>query len=262
MDPAGAVECTEFPLSSAQRRLWFQYRLEGPSATYNIPIVTRIRDRVDADALLTAVRDVVDRHEILRTVYVEVAGEPMQRVLPASGVSVDVAQVVVPADEVDAAVLETCRWTFDLATELPLRVRLFTIAEREHLLVWNLHHIAGDGGSLGPLAHDLAQAYTARTAGHAPDWQPLPVQYADYALWEQELLGAEDDPDSEVSRQLDYWRTTLAGLPEEMPLPTDHPRPAQATYRAGRVDLTIDPDTHHALRTLARTNDATLFMVI
>ncbi|XTZ15524.1 condensation domain-containing protein [Micromonospora echinospora] len=229
MDPAGADASTEFPLSSAQRRLWFQYRLEGPSATYNIPIVTRIRDRVDADALLAAVADVVGRHEILRTVYVEVAGEPVQRVLPAAEASVDAVHVTIEADEVDAAVAETCRWPFDLAAELPLRVRLFTLTEREHLLVWNLHHIAGDGGSLGPLARDLSRAYAARTAGRAPEWEPLPVQYADYALWEHELLGADDDPESEIRRQLDYWGTTLAGLPEELPLPTDHPRPAQAS---------------------------------
>ncbi|WP_285791586.1 non-ribosomal peptide synthetase, partial [Micromonospora sp. NBRC 101691] len=262
MDPAGADASTEFPLSSAQRRLWFQYRLEGPSATYNIPIVTRIRDRVDADALLAAVRDVVGRHEILRTVYVEVDGEPVQRVLPAAGASVDAVHLAVEADRVDAAVAETCRWPFDLSTELPLRVRLFTLTEREHLLVLNLHHIAGDGGSLGPLARDLSRAYAARTAGRAPEWEPLPVQYADYALWERELLGADDDPDSEVSRQLDYWGTALAGLPDELPLPTDHPRPPQASYRAGRVDLTIDPVTHDALRTVARNHDATLFMVV
>ncbi|WP_141714241.1 non-ribosomal peptide synthetase [Micromonospora inyonensis] len=262
MDPAGSDESTEFPLSSAQRRLWFQYRLEGPSATYNIPIVTRIRDRVDADALLTAVRDVVGRHEILRTVYVEVDGKPAQRVLPAAGVPVDAAHVVVAPDEVDTAVVETCRHAFDLATEPPLRVRLFSVGEREHLLVLNLHHIAGDGGSLSPLARDLSHAYTVRTTGHAPEWEPLPVQYVDYALWEHELLGAEDDPASEINRQLTYWGETLHGLPEELPLPTDHPRPPQASYRAGRVDLTIDPTTHDALRTVARTNDATLFMVV
>ncbi len=262
MDPAGADASTEFPLSSAQRRLWFQYRLEGPSATYNIPIVTRIRDLVDADALLAAVRDVVGRHEILRTVYVEVDGEPVQRVLPAAGASVDAAHLAIEADKVDVAVAETCRWPFDLSTELPLRVRLFTLTEREHLLVLNLHHIAGDGGSLGPLARDLSRAYAARRAGRAPEWEPLPVQYADYALWEHELLGADDDPDSEISRQLRYWGRVLAGLPEELPLPTDHPRPPQASYRAGRVDLTIDPATHTALRTIARNHDATLFMVV
>ncbi|MFB9547808.1 condensation domain-containing protein, partial [Micromonospora sagamiensis] len=105
-------------------------------------------------------------------------------------------------------------------------------------------------------------AYTTRTTGHAPEWEPLPVQYADYTLWQQQLLGTDDDPASEINRQLTYWGTALAGLPEELPLPTDHPRPPQASYRAGRVDLTIDPTTHDALRVVARNNDATLFMVV
>ncbi|MFI6820463.1 amino acid adenylation domain-containing protein, partial [Micromonospora sp. NPDC050187] len=250
------------PLSFAQRRLWFLDRLEGPSATYNIPVVTRVRDRVDVAALEAAVTDVVGRHDILRTVYVEADGEPVQRVLPVAEVRVDFAHEVLSADEADAAVTRTCARPFDLVTELPLRVRLFTVAEREHLLVISLHHIAGDGTSMGPLSQDLSTAYAARTAGHAPDWEPLPVQYADYSQWQRTLLGNDDDPDSKISRQLDYWGSALAGLPEELPLPTDHPRPPQASYRAGRVDLTIDPTTHDALRTIARNHDATLFMVV
>ncbi|SCL23413.1 amino acid adenylation domain-containing protein [Micromonospora pallida] len=250
------------PLSFAQRRLWFLDRLEGPSATYNIPVVTRVLDRVDAAALEAAVTDVVGRHEILRTVYVETDGEPVQRVLPAAEARVDFAHAVLSAEEADAAVVETCARPFDLTAELPLRVRLFTVAEREHLLVISLHHIAGDGTSMGPLSTDISVAYGARLAGRAPEWEPLPVQYADYSQWQRALLGSEDDPDSKISRQLDYWGTALAGLPEELPLPTDHPRPPQASYRAGRVNLTIDPATHDTLRTVARTHDATLFMVV
>ncbi|MEV0330301.1 condensation domain-containing protein, partial [Micromonospora echinospora] len=250
------------PLSFAQRRLWFLDRLEGPSATYNIPVVTRVRDRIDATALEAAVTDVVGRHDILRTVYVEVDGEPAQRVLPVTEARVDFAHAVLSADEADAAVTRTCARPFDLAAELPLRVRLFTVAERDHLLVISLHHIAGDGTSMGPLSQDLSTAYAARTAGRAPEWEPLPVQYADYSQWQRALLGSEDDPDSKISRQLDYWGTALAGLPEELPLPTDRPRPSQASYRAGRVDLTIDPVTHDALRAVARQHDATLFMVV
>jgi pristinamycin I synthase-3/4 len=262
MSPVGPEESTAFPLSPAQRRLWFQYRLEGPSATYTIPVVTRIRDRVDVDALLAAVRDVVARHEVLRTVYVEVDGEPTQRILPAADVRPDVGHVVLAADAVDAAVVEICTRPFDLAAELPIRVRLCTLAEREHLLVVALHHIAGDGTSMGPLGRDLSTAYAARCRGLAPDWPPLPVQYADYTLWQRDLLGADDDPGSELNRQLAHWRTALAGLPEELPLPTDHPRPTRSSYRAGRVDLTVPADVHTALRAVAREHDATLFMVV
>ncbi|WFE98047.1 non-ribosomal peptide synthetase [Micromonospora sp. WMMD987] len=250
------------PLSFAQRRLWFLDRLEGPSATYNIPVVTRIRDAVDVAALDAAVGDVVSRHEVLRTVYVEVDGEPSQRVLPADRVRVDFAHRAVTADEADEALVEVCAQPFDLTRELPVRVRLFSLDAREHLLAISLHHIAADGTSMGPLSRDLATAYAARLAGTAPAWEPLPIQYADYALWQRDLLGADDDPDSRANRQLTYWRSVLAGLPDELPLPTDHPRPAHPTHHAGRIDLTIPTHTHTTLRTIARTHDATLFMLI
>ncbi|XTZ19176.1 condensation domain-containing protein [Micromonospora echinospora] len=250
------------PASFAQRRLWVLHRIEGPSATYNVPVTTRLHGPVDADALRAAVDDLVDRHEILRTLYTEADGEPTQRILdPAPGIATFTHHRI-PAEQAEQLLTTASAHPFDLTREAPLAVHLITTGERDHLLLVNLHHIAGDGASMAPLARDLATAYTARAAGHAPDWEPLPVQYADYALWQQALLGTDDDPDSEIRRQLDYWGTTLAGLPEELPLPTDHPRPAQATYRAGRVDLTIDPATHTALRAVARQHDATLFMVV
>ncbi|MBB4906252.1 non-ribosomal peptide synthetase [Actinophytocola algeriensis] len=250
------------PLSFSQRRLWFLHRLEGPSATYNIPVITRIHDAMDVAALSAAIADVVARHEVLRTVYVEADGEPVQLVIPVDEVRIDFAHQVVDAAELDAAVLAASSRVFDLAAEPPLSARLFSVGEREHVLVLTLHHIAGDGASMGPLSRDLSTAYVARCAGGAPEWEPLPVQYQDYTLWQRELLGAEDDPDSEISRQLRYWRTALDGLPEELALPTDFPRPAHASYRAGRVDLTIDAAIHAALVDLARTHDATLFMVV
>ena len=250
------------PLSFSQRRLWFLHRLVGPSATYNIPVITRIHDAMDVPALSAAIADVVARHEVLRTVYVEVDGEPVQRVIPDGEVRIDFAHQVVAEAELDAAVLAASSRVFDLAEEPPLAARLFSVGEREHVLVLTLHHIAGDGASMVPLSRDLSTAYVARCAGTAPGWEPLPVQYQDYTLWQRELLGAEDDPDSEISRQLEYWRTALDGLPEELALPTDFPRPATASYRAGRVDLTIDAATHAALVDLARTHDATLFMVV
>ncbi|MEV0331085.1 amino acid adenylation domain-containing protein, partial [Micromonospora echinospora] len=260
--PLGAV--TErpdpLPLSFAQRRLWFLYGVEGPSATYNVPVTTRLHGPVDVDALRAAVDDLVDRHEILRTVYAETDGEPVQRILdPAPGTF---THHTVTPDQAETLLATASAHPFDLTREAPLAVHLISTGEHDHLLLVNLHHIAGDGVSMAPLAQDLADAYAARLAGHAPDWAPLPVQYADYALWQRTLLGADDDPTSEVRRQLDYWGEALAGLPDELPLPTDHPRPARASYRAGRVDLTIDPTTHQALRAVARNHDATLFMVV
>ncbi|MEV6602426.1 condensation domain-containing protein, partial [Actinoplanes sp. NPDC051346] len=130
-------------LSSAQRRLWFLYRLEGPSSTYNIPVVATITGEVDGPALIAAVNDVVERHEILRTVYVEADGEPSQQVLPIGEGRVDAAQERLVPEALAAAVEDTCRRAFDLAVEAPLRVRLFSTSTHHHTLVIVLHHIAG-----------------------------------------------------------------------------------------------------------------------
>ncbi|WP_239124583.1 condensation domain-containing protein, partial [Rhizocola hellebori] len=215
----------------------------------------------NADALRAAIGDVVARHEVLRTVYVEIDGEPVQQVIPVAQARVDFKHETVAAEQVDAAVKEASALAFDLSVDLPLAARLFSIGEREHLFVLTMHHIAGDGASMGPLSRDLSTAYIARCAGQTPQWEPLPVQYSDYTLWQRELLGADDDPDSEISRQIRFWRQTLNGMPEELPLPTDFARPSHSSHEAGRVDLKVDAATHSALRRLARTHDATLFMV-
>ncbi|KWV33766.1 non-ribosomal peptide synthetase [Micromonospora rifamycinica] len=259
---AGPTTGTAIPLSYAQRRLWFLGRMEGPSATYNVPVVNRITGPVDPAALRAAVADVVARHEVLRTVYREVDGEPVQQVLPAARARVEVSHERVAADRVDARVAELCGLTFDLVTGPPLAVWLLTTDDRDHLLVLLVHHIAADGTSMGPLSRDLTMAYEARLGGGPPAWEPLPVQYADYTLWQRELLGADDDPASEVRRQLDFWRRTLRGSPEELPLPVDRPRPAAASYRGGTVPFAVGAATHARLRDLGQGEHATVFMVV
>ncbi|WP_259371090.1 non-ribosomal peptide synthetase [Streptomyces sp. SCUT-3] len=170
--------------------------------------------------------------------------------------------VATAADGLDAALAAEASAGFDLLRERPLRATLFALDEREHVLLLVMHHIASDGASAGPLARDLASAYTARRSGRAPEWAPLPVQYADYSIWQREVLGGEDDPDSEVSRQLGFWRRTLAGLPDQLELPTDRPRPAVPTFRGGTVPVTVGPELHRGLVELARENGASLFMVV
>ena len=134
-------------------------------------------------------------------------------------------------EAIDAAVREP----FDLATQIPLRARLFRISDDEHVLVAVVHHIAADGWSITPLVADLGVAYAARCAGQAPGWAPLPVQYVDYTLWQRAQLGDLDDPDSRIATQLAYWEQALAGLPERLDLPTDRPYPPVADYRGARV---------------------------
>ncbi|MDT0323918.1 condensation domain-containing protein, partial [Streptomyces millisiae] len=129
------------------------------------------------------------------------------------------------------------REPFDLVSDIPLRARLFTSAADEHVLLLVAHHIAGDAWSERLLLRDLSTAYAARHAGGAPRWEPLPLQYADFALWQRAALGRRDDPDSALAAQLGHWRNALDGLPQETPLPTDRPRPATPSHRGGSVPL-------------------------
>ncbi|MEU7134378.1 amino acid adenylation domain-containing protein [Streptomyces sp. NPDC046261] len=248
------------PLSSAQRRLWFLNRLEGPaSAAYNMRFAVRLSGELDVAALDAALGDVVGRHESLRTVFPEVDGEPRQRVLDAWG-GLTVREVTRETlDEASAA--EAARG-FDLTVETPVRAVLLRVDAADHLLLLVVHHIAADGWSLAPLARDVSVAYTARCAGQAPRWEPLPVQYADYTLWQRELLGDEADPQSLAARQLAYWRENLAGAPEDLALPFDRPRPVVTSHRGGTVPFRVDAGTHRALAGFARSAGASLFMVL
>ncbi len=252
------------PLSFAQRRMWFLNRSQetGGGAAYNVPVALRLRGRLDVGVLEAAVADVVARHEALRTVFPEVDGEPYQLVRPVDEARpvVDVVRRAV-GEPVDA-VQELSVVPFDLGSDLPLRVHLVTDGAGEQVLVLVMHHIVSDGWSMGPLLRDLSQAYAARCGGRAPEWEPLPVQLADYAMWQQETLGSADDPDSRISGHLGYWRQALAGLPEEIALPTDHPRPAVPTYRGQRLDISVSARTHGGLLGLARESQSTLFMVL
>ncbi|MEU8748296.1 amino acid adenylation domain-containing protein [Streptomyces parvulus] len=250
------------PLSPAQNRLWFQYQLEGASATYNVPVALRLTGDLDADVLEQALKDVVARHESLRTVFREIDGTPAQSVLAADAVDLRLHRVTCAPDQVDAAVRTAGRYAFDLTAEPPLRATLFTAGPEDRVLLLVMHHIASDGASMGPLARDLETAFRARLQGRAPAWPPLPVQYADYTLWQRELLGAEEDPGSLVNKQLAYWKQALLGTPDRLELPFDHPRPKVAGYRGDMVPLRIGPELHGTLVDLARETNTTVFMVL
>ncbi len=250
------------PLSFAQRRLWFLNHLEGQSPRYNLTLALRIRGTLDQAALELALADLVERHESLRTVFPETAGIPRQLILDTEIARPILAVAAITEAELPQALTAAASRGFDLAVEPPLRVDLFVLTPHEQVLLLLVHHIAGDGASLGPLGRDLAAAYAARSEGRAPVFTPLPLQYADYALWQHALLGNEDDPESPIARQLAYWTTALHGLPEQLELRIDRPRPAVSSHHGDTVAFEISPELHQRLLMLAREQQASLFMVL
>ncbi|MBL3645454.1 amino acid adenylation domain-containing protein [Bacillus sp. RHFB] len=250
------------PLSFAQRRLWFLHRLEGPSPTYNIPLVVELSGEIDTRSLEAAINDVVERHETLRTLFPVTSGTAHQYVLDSSEAQVELLVSHIKESELEAEIATAARYSFNLAKEPAICAQLFTMAPDKHVLVLLLHHIAGDGWSLTPLTRDLTAAYVARSKGEEPNLHPLPVQYADYALWQESLLGSEGDESSLAIEQMEYWKETLANLPDQLELPTDYPRPLEASYRGETVDFSINPEMHRRLLDLARDNGVSLFMVL
>ncbi|WP_225811812.1 non-ribosomal peptide synthetase [Streptomyces spinosus] len=274
------------PLSHAQQRLWFIERLGAPGGLYAIPLAVRLTGPLDVPALHAALRDLVARHEALRTVFpartapgaatdpgaglppvpgtgpADDVGPAEQRVLAPADASVPLPTSTVDEAGLPAALAAEAARGFDLETEIPLRARLFTLGPDEHVLLLVLHHIAGDRWSLTPLLRDLTAAYAARGAGHAPELPPLPVTYTDFTLWQRDLLGDADRPDSELARQLGHWTTALAGLPAELPLPRDFPRGARAGHRGGTERATLPAEPAARLRERAAEWNASPFMVL
>ncbi|WP_309241020.1 non-ribosomal peptide synthetase [Nocardia sp. BSTN01] len=260
--PIARTRPDRLPLSPAQQRMWFLNRFDTSVGAYNIPLVVRLRGELDVDALRRACALVVDRHESLRTRFPMIDGAPCQVVIGADEVAP--ALVPIPADERQlleraAAVVSA---GFDVTREAPLRAELFALGNRDHVLVIGVHHICADGQSMIPLARDVVVAYAASKQGTQPDWPPLTLQYADYALWQREMLGDETDPDSLISRQLRFWTGALAGLPELLELPTDRPRPPVASMHGSTLDFELSADLHARIDALARAADATVFMVL
>ncbi|MEY2457641.1 MAG: hypothetical protein QOK06_2762, partial [Acidimicrobiaceae bacterium] len=268
---------SEVPLSYAQRRLWFLDRLEGGTSsdassspgTYAIPVAVRLSGVLDRAALEGALNDLVGRHESLRTVFLESGGVPRQEVLSASAARVGLETTDVTEDGLSAALSAAAGRGFELSRELPLRAHLFVVGTSEseasasdHVLLLVLHHIAGDGWSLRPLLRDLAAFYRARLEGGPAAVPALPVQYADYTLWQRTVLGDEGETGSAIGRQLAFWKDTLKDLPEQIELPADRARPAVSSHRGGHVPIAINAELHRGLVALSRLEGASLFMVL
>ena len=259
---AARVRPERVPLSFAQQRLWFIDQLEGPSAVYNVPLAVRLEGDLDVVALERALGDVIARHEVLHTVFGVADGQPFQRVLGMDEAGWRLEIFKVAEQNLPGVVARAAAEPFDLAALVPVRARLLVVAPGTHVLVVVIHHVATDAWSAGIFARDLSHAYGMRREGRVPGWDRLPVQYADYALWQRELLGAVGDPGSLLSRHGAWWREALAGAPPELVLPVDRPRPAAASYRGHEVPLAVPADVHAGLVGLAQEHGVTLFMVI
>jgi amino acid adenylation domain-containing protein/non-ribosomal peptide synthase protein (TIGR01720 family) len=250
------------PLSLAQSRMWVINQVDTSSPAYNIVIALRLSGSLDVDALGVAVGDVVARHEVLRTVYPDDGDGPTQMVLPAQQVMIDLEPVAGTEASAESLVIETASGGFDVSREVPIRTRLIEVSPTEHVLVVVVHHISGDGFSMGPLARDVMTAYVARIEGQAPGWDPLPVQYADYAIWQREVLGDEHDSESALSQQLAFWSSELAGLPEQSTLSPDRPRPPRQSLQGSTIETTVDAVLAERISKMAREYGSTVFMVV
>ncbi|MFI6846758.1 amino acid adenylation domain-containing protein [Kitasatospora sp. NPDC050467] len=254
-----APDGARLPLTCAQQGLRFLERLEGPGASFNLPLALRLRGPLDREALRAAVDDVAARQEALRTVQGETGGVSEQRVVDA-GVAFQVERVA--EEELEARLAALTTYGFDLAAEIPLRVWLLELGPDDHLLLLLTHRIAVDEASLGLLARDLDTAYAARSRGGAPDWAELPARFTDFAHRQSRLAAAAGCADPAVAARLKARAELLAGMPDELALPYDRPRPAVATHRGEEVGLRLDAQTHRRLAEVARAARSSMFMVV
>ncbi|HEX7843080.1 MAG TPA: condensation domain-containing protein, partial [Kofleriaceae bacterium] len=244
----------DLPLSFAQQRLWFIEQLEPGGASYNVSFFFRLNGRLDAGALGRALGEVVRRHEGLRTSFPEVLGQARQVVAAAAEVALSIEPV--PESELPARARREAQRPFDLARGPLIRATLFRLAEDHHVLVVVTHHIVCDQWSMGILAQELGGAYRALVDGSAPR-PPLPVQYADFAVWQRRHLEG-----AELERLLGYWRRQLADAPVALDLPSDRPRPAQRSGRGARLYPELPKELATALGAFSRREGVTLYMTL
>ncbi|HEV2843686.1 MAG TPA: amino acid adenylation domain-containing protein, partial [Thermoanaerobaculia bacterium] len=252
---------TPLPLSFGQERFWFLDRLAPGNAAYNMPVAARLAGPLDQAALIGALVEVTRRHEALRTTFGEVDGAPRQEIRPAEEAPLPLVDLAgLPAGRREPEMLrlagEEVRRAFDLIQGPLLRAVLYKLGSEEHTFLLNLHHIVADGWSLGVLLRELGTLYPSRAAGRPSPLPDLPVQYADYAIWQRERFQGEL-----LESELAFWRDRLAGVPP-LELPADRPRPATASFRGGQGVLALNAGETRGLRELARGEESTLYMVL
>jgi hypothetical protein len=250
------------PLSYAQQRLWFLDQLKGMSPEYNLPFGLRLMGELDQAALERAIQTIVERHETLRTRFAEFDGEAVQIIEPQSRVElawVDLSGLKLQEqkDRVSEALQQEGAEPFQLSRGPLLRVKLLRLSDREHVLLHTMHHIISDGWSEGVFNRELGELYEAYRKGRENPLKPLPVQYADFTLWERKRLES-----GVLEEGLKYWRKQLEGIPERLDLPADHPRQQVQTFHAEAFETALSPKLSAGLKQLSRDNQATLYMTL
>ncbi|BAN48012.1 non-ribosomal peptide synthase/polyketide synthase [Metapseudomonas resinovorans] len=249
-------------LSYAQQRQWFLWQLDPQGSAYNIPAALRLTGQLDVAALQRSFAALVERHHSLRSRFLEEDGQVLQQLQPAFIPPLERVDLRgEPAGQrLDAALRQVeaqSQRPFDLASGPLLRVALLQLAEEDHVLVLTLHHIVADGWSMGVLVEEFSQLYAGYSQGREVELPALPIQYADYALWQRRWMEA-----GELERQLDWWKAQLGSERTLLELPTDRPRPAQPSQRGARLDFALDAATVAGLKALARRRGVTLFMLL
>ncbi|MER5479927.1 condensation domain-containing protein [Streptomyces sp. NPDC002734] len=252
---------TAMPLSPAQQRIWFFSTLQPLATVYNVAGAARFRGRLEADLLRRCLAETVERHEILRTTYHQVGGQPVQRVNPFTGLDLPLVDLTgLPAGEREAEARRRCQeqtdLPFDLERDPMLRPVLLRLADDEHLLLIVQHHIATDGWSLNVLLRELGDRYGARLRGEEPRLPDLPVQYGDFAAWQRDHLER-----TVVPQQLDYWRERLADT-RLVDIATGLPRPTELSWNGGTLRYRIEPETVRRITDLAEAEQATPYMAL
>mgnify|MGYP005837764035 CR=1 FL=1 len=248
------------PLSFAQQRLWFLDQLEPGNPFYNVPGAVRLKGSLNVAALEQSFNEIVRRHEALRTTFTLVEGQPVQVIAPDLTLTlpvVDLQELPEAEGEVLRLSTEEAKRSFNLAEEPLLRCILLRLEETEHVLLYTMHHIISDAWSQGILVRELATLYGAFSRGNSSSLAELPIQYADFAVWQRQWLSGEV-----LENQLNYWLSQLQGAPELLQLPTDHPRPSVQTYRGRTQSFSLDTDLTQKLQALSRESGTTLFMTL
>jgi amino acid adenylation domain-containing protein len=259
-DDAASFET--LPLSFAQQRLWFLTQLEPDNPAYNIPQALRFQGPLDLNALRQAISAIVERHEVLRTTFKLVKGEPVQIISKAHNVQVvflDLGSLPAELREAETMPLRTAEslQPFNLTRDFPIRATLLRLGPDDHLLLLTLHHIVSDGWSMGVFTRELSVIYEALVTGQQHELPELPIQYADFAEWQREWLQGEV-----LLEQLRYWKESLAGAPAVLDLPTDRPRPVIQSFRGSHLKFSLSQRLSESVVALGRREGATLFMTL